>query len=54
MICINSDMNLGRQRFTLAHELYHLLIEKDFKFKVCNDNDSNETSEKEANIFAFY
>lgn len=54
IICINSAMNLGRQRFTLAHELYHLLIEKDFKFRVCNDNDSDETSEKEANIFASF
>lgn len=54
IICINSDMNLGRQRFTLAHELYHLLIEKEFKFKVCNDNDRNDTSEKEANIFASF
>lgn len=54
IICINSTMNLGRQRFTLAHELYHLLIEKKFKFFVCNDNEGNNDSEKEANIFASF
>lgn len=53
IICINSDMNLGRQRFTLAHELYHLLVEKSFKLFLCNDNNQNE-SEKEANIFASF
>lgn len=53
IICINSDRNLSHRRFTLAHELYHLLIEKSFKLFVCNDN--NETdSEKEANIFASF
>ena len=26
IICINSNMSKGRQRFTLAHELYHLLF----------------------------
>ena len=28
IIGINSTMTKGRQRFTLAHELYHLLIEE--------------------------
>ena len=28
IIGINSKMTKGRQRFTLAHELYHLLIEE--------------------------
>lgn len=53
IICINSDMNLSRRRFTLAHELYHLLIEKSFKLFVCNDNNESD-SEKEANIFASF
>lgn len=53
IICINSDMNLSRQRFTLAHEIYHLVIEKSFKLFVCNDNNESD-SEKEANIFASY
>lgn len=53
IICINSIMNLGRQRFTLAHELYHLLIEKELKFKICTENDK-DTSEREANTFASF
>lgn len=28
IIAINSDMSLGRQRFSLAHELYHLFFVK--------------------------
>lgn len=27
VICINSKSSYGRQRFTLAHELYHILYE---------------------------
>ena len=27
IIAINSDMSLGRQRFSLAHELYHLFFD---------------------------
>ena len=54
IICINSAMNLGRQRFTLAHELYHLLIEKKFKLFVCNDDEMNDDSEREANNFASF
>ncbi|WP_319201367.1 ImmA/IrrE family metallo-endopeptidase [uncultured Ilyobacter sp.] len=30
VIIINSEMSLGRQRFTAAHELYHLKYDKDF------------------------
>lgn len=52
IIAINSDMNLAHQDFMLAHELYHLLIEKRFHFSLCNDVQSD--SEKEANIFASF
>ena len=31
IICINSTTSYGRQRFTLAHELYHVLYEKEMK-----------------------
>lgn len=54
IICINSTMNLGRQRFTLAHELYHLLVEKKFNLFVCNDDERYNDSEKEANSFASF
>ena len=43
VICINSNMSKGRQRFTLAHELYHLLFEEEGNLIICeatNDDDS--------------
>lgn len=49
IIFINSNHPLGRQRFTLAHELYHLLYED--KFIKC-DMTSNHEIEEMANQFA--
>ena len=46
IIFINSNHPLGRQRFTLAHELYHLLYED--KFIKC-DMTSNHEIEEMAN-----
>ena len=51
IICINSKHSKGRQNFTLAHELYHLLYEDTKDSFVCNVNSSDE-SEKNANKFA--
>ena len=51
IICINSKHSKGRQNFTLAHELYHLLYEDTKESFVCNVNSSAE-SEKNANKFA--
>ena len=51
IICINSKHSKGRQNFTLAHELYHLLYEDRKDSFVCNVNSSNE-SEKNADKFA--
>lgn len=56
VICINSATSYGRQRFTLAHELYHVLYE-DLKGQViCNMSMSEDKpdSEREADIFASY
>ena len=54
IICINSDMNRANQRFTLAHEIYHLLVEENsFNFFFCN-NSNDDSSEKEANMFASF
>lgn len=54
LIAINSHHSKGRQRFTLAHELYHLLYEEksDERF-VCIKN-SDYLSEIEANAFASF
>ncbi len=54
IIGINSTMAKGRQRFTISHELYHLLIEENVgKPIICNKH-YRDTSEKEADKFASY
>ena len=56
IICINSNTSYGRQRFTLAHELYHVLYEENMKRVVCDMsmNTNKSVSEKEADQFASY
>ena len=55
VICINSTTSYGRQRFTLAHELYHILFE-DVTRVICDMNLGldKSVSEKEADMFASY
>jgi hypothetical protein len=54
LIAINSSMTYGRQRFSMAHELYHYFYD-DMNTMICTW-DINETSdvEKNANIFASF
>lgn len=56
VICINSTTSYGRQRFTLAHELYHVLYEKQMQRVICdmNMNSDKSESEREADKFASY
>lgn len=56
IICINSAMSCGRQRFTLAHELYHALYQNDRNRVICGMNMSSDKSESEveADRFAGY
>ena len=56
LIAINSQQTVGRQRYSIAHELYHLEIEKLTKGTVCLSNgyDSKSDSEREAEQFASY
>lgn len=51
IIFINTNHTVGRQNFTLAHELYHLLFEDLDDFIICGVNPKSE-SEKNANDFA--
>lgn len=56
VICINSTTSYGRQRFTLAHELYHVLYEEGMQRVICDMsmNGNKSDSEKEADQFASY
>lgn len=56
IICINSTTSYGRQRFTLAHELYHVLYEEGMQRVICDMsmNGNKSDSEKEADQFASY
>ena len=53
-ILVNSNHTLGRQNFTLCHELYHLFVQKDFVFKVCDKPlfDKKDLDEYRADLFA--
>ena len=47
LIAINSTMSYGRQRFSLAHELYHLYYDDASGFNVCSTNfDPRSENEK--------
>ncbi|MDR0682622.1 MAG: ImmA/IrrE family metallo-endopeptidase [Dysgonamonadaceae bacterium] len=53
-ILINSNQVLSRQHFTIAHELYHLFVQKEFKIHICNPGSTNtkDIEEKKADTFA--
>ena len=55
LIAINSTMSYGRQRFSLAHELYHLFFDDESGFNVCSKKlDPKSENEKCADQFASY
>lgn len=56
IICINSTSSYGRQRFTLAHELYHILYEEKMDRVICGMSftGNKSESEREADLFASY
>lgn len=55
LIAINSTMSYGRQRFSLAHELYHLYFDGGSGFNVCSKRfESKSENEKCADLFATY
>ncbi len=53
LIAINSEMSLGRQRFSLAHEFYHLFFDSDLSKSVSLKSlDNCDEKEMEADKFA--
>lgn len=53
---INSNHTLGRQHFSICHELYHLFIQSDFSSMICQTGTFNKKDkiEYEADWFAAY
>lgn len=55
VIAVNTNMSIGRQRFSLAHEVYHFYYDKDMSRTICqNKIGSGSQTEKYADQFASY
>ncbi|MEG2782625.1 MAG: ImmA/IrrE family metallo-endopeptidase [Oscillospiraceae bacterium] len=55
VIAINSEMSIGRQRFSLAHELYHYFFDTDTSSTICSSKIGfGNAKEKDADRFASY
>ena len=53
---VNQEHNLGKQHFTIAHELYHLFIQENFQSQSCITArfDRKDVEEYKADMFAAY
>jgi Zn-dependent peptidase ImmA (M78 family) len=54
---VNSNQSLGKQHFTICHELYHLFEQEDFTSQVCHAGLFNKKADKNeynADVFASY
>lgn len=53
---INSKNSVGRQHFTIGHELYHLFVQETFSFQMCKVGrfDKKDREEYYADIFSSY
>ncbi len=53
---VNSRQTLGRQHFTICHELYHLFVQENFEYKICitQSFDKSDKEEYYADLFAAY
>lgn len=56
LVAINSSLSYGRQRFTAAHELYHLFVQSEIQSVVCGKEigAGKDEAEKNADGFASY
>lgn len=54
IIAVNSSMTLGRQRFSLAHEFYHLFYDENMVFVCAKKIGDGKDIEKAADLFASY
>jgi len=46
-ILVNSNHSLGKQHFTICHELYHLFIQQEFNYMVCKTGVFDKSKDKE-------
>lgn len=55
-ILVNSNKSIGKQHFTICHELYHLYIQENFKSQTCITGmfDRNDKEEYNADWFAAF
>lgn len=53
---VNTCHSVGRQHFTIGHELYHLFIQEGFSFQMCKTGkfDKKDREEYNADIFSSY
>ena len=53
---VNSNHTLGRQHFTICHELYHLFVQENFTSQTCQTATFNKKDDEEynADVFAAY
>ena len=55
LIAINSSMSIGRQRFSMAHELYHLYFDQEIITTICaTEIGKGNLIEKQADQFASF
>lgn len=50
---VNTARTLGHQHFTVCHELYHLFIQKDFSYHVCQVGTFDKKDKEEYNADSF-
>lgn len=55
-ILVNSNHSLGKQHFTICHELYHLYFQEDFSSLMCRTGlfDKKDKEEYHADMFASF
>lgn len=53
---VNSNNSVGRQHFTIGHELYHLFVQEVFSFQMCKAGkfDKKDREEYNADVFSSY
>lgn len=56
-IMVNTDQSIGKQHFTIGHELYHLFIQENFISQTCktgNFDNNKDPEEYKADLFSSF